>query len=153
MHEIPVGLEQKAFISIEAFLLLLLEFVKLQMFCHFHTENGLVLQWFVCQTPQLLVCWATSVIDSSLSLQSNPGGRCLRSNLHIQFPSFLFFRLKAGTGIEFQNIEILQETIRPFSTLVRKLWAGREGSKQTAWLKLESWGLCSLGAEHCLNVS
>lgn len=28
MHEIPVGLEQKAFINVEAFLLLLLEFAK-----------------------------------------------------------------------------------------------------------------------------
>jgi len=43
MHEIPVGLEQKALISIEAVLLLLLEFAKLQMFCSFQMENGLVI--------------------------------------------------------------------------------------------------------------
>lgn len=41
-----------------------------------------------------------------------------------------FFYSKAGTEITFQNIEILQETNWPFSILVRKPWAGREGSKQ-----------------------
>ena len=43
MHEIPVGLEQKALISVEVVLLLLLEFAKLQMFCSFQMENGLVI--------------------------------------------------------------------------------------------------------------
>lgn len=72
--------------------------------------------------------------------QSNPGGRCLSSNLHIQFPPlFLFFFCsKAGTEIALQNIEILQETNWPFPTLVRKTWAGREGSKKTlqGWMSL-----------------
>lgn len=46
-----------------------------------------------------------------------------------------FFNSKAGTEIAFQNTEILQETNWPFSILVRKVWAGREGSKQA----LHSW--------------
>lgn len=41
MHETPVGLEQKAFISVEAFSLLLLRFAKLQMFRSLQMENGL----------------------------------------------------------------------------------------------------------------
>lgn len=65
--------------------------------------------------------------------QSNPGGKHLSSKLYTQFPPlFSFFHSEAGTEIAFQNIEILQETNWPFSTLVRKTWAGRVGSKKTA---------------------
>lgn len=132
MHVIPVGLswswtEGISYVLEPFYFLLLFKFVKLKTFCSFQVENGLVFRVCLPDTS------ATHLLGyCSPWFQSNPGGRCLSSNLYIEFPPlFSSFHSKAGTEIAFQNIEILRETNWPFSTLVRNTRAGRVGSKKT----------------------
>lgn len=131
MHEIPAGLEQKAFISIEGVFFAIVRICQVANVLQF--SNGK-------QPGFLTVCMpdtSTARLLGYLSDQLQPltAKQPRRQMSWIQHPhpisfSIYFFSPKAGTEIAFQNSEILQETKWPFFTLVRKLGAGRGGSKQ-----------------------
>lgn len=154
MYEIPVGLEQKAFIKSWSlfFFLLLLKFVKLKTLCSFQVENGLVFGQFLCQTPQLPICWAIAVTDSKATLEADVSAPISTYNFLLYFCFFFLFKSwNWNSTSKYWNPSGNQLTF--LHTSQKNVGRKRRQQKDSAGLNVSPWGIFSPEEMHCPNTT